>query len=300
MNTLLDELVEVLPNATRYSDYISSLCPFHDDTRPSFMVWQDTYKCYACGAFGNTQDLLSLASSGIVKSIQAARFNNPWRKWIKKYGRIGLAMREAHKNLPQEYLTRRGIRDAQQCKLKLGFLDDFGGWYTFPMFDRYGTILGGIARKSEDNPSPAKYVTPPAQNNRHTIYVPDWELVDQQSRIVMTFGIVDAITLALNDIAAISIIGLFVDPAVFDQFRKAIYIVPDRKEERFAIELASRLGWRGHVLRFKYPDGTKDLNDLALKDPKFIPELFKDMRNGTQLAGLQRNRNGASHSEKDT
>lgn len=49
MDEIPDVLMELLENAHNYGHYIYSICPFHDDTRPSFFVYADTYKCAACG-----------------------------------------------------------------------------------------------------------------------------------------------------------------------------------------------------------------------------------------------------------
>lgn len=267
-----DLLLEVLEGARRYDNYIASLCPFHEDTRPSFMVWENYYKCYACGASGRTEDLSLLIRGRVTHYIKPAPFRNPWNGWIKRFGRLGLALKAAHAGLPSEYLLRRGIDEKNQLRLKLGLMDD---WYTFPFFDESGKIIGSIARKGEDNPSPAKYVTPPGQNNRRTLYVPDWELLHRSRVAIVTFGILDAVSLALGGYGAISIIGLFVDASVFDFLRKNIFIVPDLKEEKFAVQLAAQLDWRGHAAKPVYPEGCKDLNDVFTKHPEQFTHTVK-------------------------
>lgn len=288
---ILGEVMDILDGAVRYERYVASLCPFHEDNRPSFMAWENFYRCYSCGATGRTEDLLHLVGGLPTQPRRESHFRNPWRGWVKKHGRVGLVLKAANEHLPCDYFSKRGVDEDQQRKLRLGYLSD---WYTIPFFDRYGTIMGAIARRGEDNLSPAKYVTPPKQNNRRLIYVPDWELLGQRREIIVTFGIFDAITLAINGIASISIIGLFIDPTVFDFFRKHIYIVPDRKEEKFALQLASKLGWRGHVLRFNYPEGTKDLNDVYTQDPQLIISAFKGMKNDNELARCIGDRDGVS------
>ena len=34
------------------------LCPFHEDNRPSFHVFKNGYKCYACGEYGDVLDFV--------------------------------------------------------------------------------------------------------------------------------------------------------------------------------------------------------------------------------------------------
>jgi hypothetical protein len=270
-----DDLLEVLEGARRYEGYISSLCPRHEDTRPSFMVWPDYFKCYACGFSGKTEDLFHLVRGRVVHHIQPAPFRNPWRKWIESYGGIGLSCKAAHEHLPSEYLQRRGITPEWQDKLSLGYLDN---WYTIPIRSENGKIVGGIARRGEDNTSPAKYVTPPGQNNRQTLYVPSWELLHRSKEVIVTFGILDAISVAMYGMGAISIIGLFVDHTSFDFLRKNIFVVPDFREEKFAVQLAAKLGWRGHVPKIVYPDGSKDLSDVFVRAPDQFAHIIEGIK----------------------
>ena len=58
-----------------------SLCPFHDDSRPSltFNVSKNTFRCYVCGAHGGTIDLAmkllpSTGRSGGVSFIEACKW----------------------------------------------------------------------------------------------------------------------------------------------------------------------------------------------------------------------------------
>jgi hypothetical protein len=53
-------LLERLEKAVDRGRYIKSLCPFHGENIPSFVVYLDTltYHCFACGAHGTVQELL--------------------------------------------------------------------------------------------------------------------------------------------------------------------------------------------------------------------------------------------------
>jgi DNA primase len=50
-------LLERLEKAVDRGRYIKSLCPFHGENIPSFVVYLDTltYHCFACGAHGTVQ-----------------------------------------------------------------------------------------------------------------------------------------------------------------------------------------------------------------------------------------------------
>ena len=49
-----------------------------------------------------------------------------------------------------------------------------------------------------------------------------------------------------------------------DKWRKPIYIIPDKGEEKKAIDLQCSLGWRGMMLKLNWPDDCKDLNEVQV------------------------------------
>ena len=268
MNNYLDEIIERLDDATRYERYITSLCPFHDDHRPSFFVYEDNYKCLSCNAFGRTENLLERLGKGIfVPKLTKPDFRNPWTQWLK-CGSLKEIILSASKNTPSIYMRERGISDTIQKKLQIGLREN---WITFPIVDQHNKIIGAIARAGHGNVSSAKYVTPRGQSP-DLLYIPSWKRVEEASRtIFLTFGIVDSISLFSLGLASISTTsGKRLDPRALDQFRKIIYILPDHQESKEAHRLASRLGWRGKVISISYPDNSKDINDLLVKDKEFL------------------------------
>ncbi len=59
-----------------------------------------------------------------------------------------------------------------------------------------------------------------------------------------------------------TISGKRLDYRTLDSLRKKINIFPDFGEEMEAYLLANHLGWRGNVVKYRYPIGLKDPNDL--------------------------------------
>ena len=58
-----------------------------------------------------------------------------------------------------------------------------------------------------------------------------------------------------------------------DQIEDKVQVIlrqTDYNEEQEAYELAGKLGWRGSVKEFPYPDGTKDINDVYRRDKQLI------------------------------
>ena len=68
--------------------------------------------------------------------------------------------------------------------------------------------------------------------------------------------------------------GKRIDPEALDDYRTKITIIPDYGEEVEAYELAGKLGWRGGVIEFPYPDGCKDMNDVYRKDKQLIIDVL--------------------------
>jgi DNA primase len=258
----LDDLEGLLEYPRRYENYIVSRCPFHSDNRPSFFVYEDYYVCLSCEARGSNLSVLLDKLSGLPSAyIPPLRFYNPWTRWLKGCT-LGKVLRQSHLILcdaPSSYLRYRGISPEIQKELHLGKRED---WITFPIVSSEKKIAGAVARAGEDNDSEAKYIIPKGQNP-NLLYVPSWKRIRNAKHVFLTFGIIDAISLHVCGHAAMSTTtGKRLDPRSLDDVRKVIYIFPDRGEEREGMQLASKLGWRGKVIHYDYPEETKDPNDL--------------------------------------
>jgi len=291
MNNLLDEIIEYLDGATRYERYISANCPFHDDTRPSFFVYEDNYKCLSCGAFGRTEHLLErLGKANFVHTpTPRTYFRNPWTRWLKK-NTLSEIIKSASRNAPSVYMRKRGISDKIQVELKIGIREN---WITFPIVNKSNNIIGAVARAGQGNQSTAKYVTPAGQSP-DLLYIPSWKRLEASRTIFLVFGIIDALSLYLLGLPAFSTTsGKRLNPRALDQFRKYIYILPDHREEKEADKLASQLGWRGKAIVIPYPDDCKDINDLLVKDRAFLLSIFGAQNNDDNLDGRIRNRGGS-------
>ena len=271
MDEIPEVLMDLLQNAHRYENYIHSICPFHDDTRASFFVYADKYRCAACGRWGETKDLVEkLDKTHFYPKQQEQLYSrNPFSKWLKGHILPEILM-AANSNLPIHYLKDRRIDADVQSNLHLGLLD---GWITFPIVNPLGKIIGAVARAGEGNLSKSKYVLP-FQQDPNLLYVPSWKRCNMKDTIYLTFGILDAVTLYAAGYASMSTTtGKRISPSVFDYIRKRIIIVPDSNEEFEAHRLASKLGWRGKVLLLQYPDGCKDINDIPWKKHYTLEQL---------------------------
>ena len=279
MNTNLDELLELL-EGQKYENYIMAKCIFHSDSRPSLMIHADSYKCLSCGAHGSTQSLLSNLSKSIpVAMFQATKeYRNPFTEWLRKDQYVEKILIKAWQSLttnPHQatYLHSRGI-SAEDCKrFLLGYREN---WFTIPLKSMNNSIVGAIARAGEGNDSESKYVVPAGQSP-NILYIPSIKSIEKSDKIYLTFGPLDALSLSVCGIAAVSTtVGKRLSPAALNNFKKTIIIIPDRGEEKEAYEIAACLGWRGKVLHGRYPEGAKDCNDvLRLYGPAKLQAMLE-------------------------
>lgn len=262
MIDVLDQIYEKLPEAHHYGHYLSAMCLFHSGYRRNLMIYEDTYVCLSCGAFGQTKNLLKRFTSLPIKPVKKLDFRNPWTKWMRSNNLAGVlksSWQTLCSNLPLgDYLTKRKIPSETQQKLGIGYRDD---WYTFPIRDSNNKIIGAVARRGEENPSTAKYIFPSEQEDM--LYVPSWKKLKTASRVYLTFGILDALSIHELGLVGISTTrGQKADVELFDEIQQNIIIIPDYGEEQSAYELARKIGLRGNVKTIEYPYGTKDINDL--------------------------------------
>lgn len=262
----------------QYNGYIACKCLFHDDSRPSMFIYSDTYRCSACGAFGNTDKLLAdLSGSNIRSKPRTDKYDaNPFTLWQKAYGNILSALKVSYrlmKKNPSIYLDERGITQKFQQKYRLGYMD---GYYTVPCFKDDKTLWGAVARSEPGLGVSSKYTTPNGQSNTEMLYIPDWELFHKRKFIFLTFGILDAISLTIMGVPAASTLsGKTVNHNIFSSWNKIFWIWADRGEEQEAHTLASKMSWRGQALKINWPDGCKDVNDLLVKERKLLQETIE-------------------------
>jgi len=250
---------------------------FHEGYRPNLFIYEDTYKCASCGKWGKTEDLLNyLLGKPVSYSNEQTNLRNPFTRWTRDKTLLQV-LRSAKRTLHhrpefRSYLLKRGLDHPTIDKLKLGYKDD---WYTFPIFN--GGLVGAVARAGESRDQTfAKYIVPQGQDP-NLLYIPSRKRLEAQRTIFLTFGILDSISLYMLGLASCSTLsGQKIDSASLDFIRKKLYIIPDRHEESSADKLASKLGWRGTVLRLDYPDGCDDPNDVFVKSPQLLKDMIDD------------------------
>ena len=268
MNDLLNTIADLIP-CRKYGNYLTCNCLFHEEQNPSMFIYADSYRCLSCGAHGKTTKLLLMLEGKSVRPSKKALTPHLWRYMGEGVDIEDVAI-EAHHRLKQSqdtgyYLKQRGIW-SEFHRLMYGYLD---GWFIFPVFDDQKAIIGLVARAgaiAEKNYN-MRYMIPPGQKPQ--LYVPDWKMVKDAPYLCLTYGIIDAISLCIAGIPAISgTTGHVVPVELFAKLRKKIYIIPDGdgKDWEVSAKLATELSWRGKILTLDYPEGTKDCNDVYIRN----------------------------------
>lgn len=265
-------IAEELSGIRQYEGYVSALCPFHDDKKPSLLVFaNDFFSCQACGRTGSHDQLYQALTNSHAKR----RINAQPVSWKVPYlprdlGEMGHLAWSCHNILLKHpdmgwYLENRGIDDMIE-RARLGW---YNGWYTIPLFGRDDdrTVTGLYLRAGPhiEKASGLRFAQPPGQKGK--LYVPDWRMLERRNTLFIPFGVFDALTLvSLGFAAATALNGKSsFDYRWLDFWRGRIVIVPDEGEEEEAGKLAAKLSWRGEVFRLPYPDGCKDPNGYVEK-----------------------------------
>lgn len=268
----LDDLQELL-EAHSYGKYLAARCIFHNDAHASLMVYEDYYRCLACGKEGPSRSLLRQLKNSSARVLSYSPDDNdeyvpnPFTRWLKKdtLAHILIDAWETLNKFPSlgRYITEeRQINDQTRRSIGIGYKDDF---YLFPITSSKRKIIGAFARSRSGK---SRYFIPRSQNP-NLIYAPRHKY--SSKNLFLTFGGIDAISLCQMGYASISTTtGKRLDPEALGQLRTRITIIPDYGEEKEAHELSRKLGWRGSVLEFPYPDGCKDINDVFRKDKQLI------------------------------
>lgn len=253
-----EDLKGATQQVTTYSRYFTCLCPFHNDSSPSLMVFEDGwFNCQGCERKGKWLTLWNKLKGQPVQVMPARR--TQWNLPDIRGEDLEELCYQAHMDLvgfPSLgwYLEMRGVDDRVDQN-EIGYWD---GWYTVPVKDRDGSFITAVFRAAPhiQEATDLRYWCP----HSPVMFVPDWRSVTRAKSLFVVYGTLDALALAgLRLPVVTSTAGKkSFDPEWLDSFRIPIYVVPDRGEEKTAQDLCRELGWRGKVARLDYPDGIKD------------------------------------------
>jgi len=266
MKLTLDDFEGALESSKRYDNYVSGLCVFHEDQSPSLLVYADGwFTCLACGAKGRNEFLYETLMGRPPRRAPRERTQwNPPKLSIVKDENEELCASAHNVLLDYDhlrwYFQMRGVEERiEPCRL--GWYD---GWATIPIYDRNQTWQGVILRsmKHVEAARGVRFAQPKGQ--KPMLYVPEWRLLDIRKTLAVVFGMFDALAVSKMRYAVCTSTGGkdSFNPDWLDFWRGPIVVIPDKGEEKEAMDLVSRLDWRGKVYYLPYPDSMKDCADF--------------------------------------
>lgn len=271
--SLYDSLLERL-DGHPYSHYFSAWCPFDSHKSPALLVFDDGLaKCLSCNKVWTHKAIDKKIGSHFIpqRNDTVSRVLPTWRIWEQKYDDLEGIVYAAHKTLLrnptfQTYFKKRKIDKFIEGGT-LGYLDH---WACFPVYDSQHRVVDMVVRKIGGKDG-TRYTVYPTIGGTHGLYVPAWEEVLKNQQIYIVYGIVDAIALHLAGLPAVTgTTGKSLNAELLLPMRKRFIIVPDDEEDKEAIMLANKLGWRSRVKKIDY----SKYEDT--KDPDGIRRYFGD------------------------
>jgi len=282
MSVQYTDFLHKMRGAEDKGKYIVAPCPFHQDESPSLLIFKDGwFHCLGadCARSGTWKTLWNKLSGQPLYVQPEKRIHYKAPQGLFDYESREELAYQAHLHLVQFnrgwYLEMRGLADAIEIH-EIGY---HRGWYTFPVWDRdykFETVIFRAAPHVQDAIDMRYWA-----DGKPSMYVPDWRLLNKENYLVIVFGIMDALTLNKFRYPVVTPThGHVFDPNWLASYRKPIYVMPDKGEEKAGLRLLGELGWRGKLIRLDYPDGMKDANDFlrAGQEKELLAQLEKHIR----------------------
>ena len=267
MPVTLDNIKPSLSQWKDYGSYISAVCPFHSDSKPSLMIYKEDkfFRCLACGTTGNYEKLFRKLKGWTPTAPRGEGV--AWKPPIKQgtdYEELSLkAFQRLSKNIETLgwYLKDRGVLDRVEAN-QLGYHQ---GWYTIPVFDAQATWKGIVLRASPviQKVNGHRFWMPHGQPVLP--FCPDYLLLERSHVVFVVFGMFDALVLSSLRYPVVTTTSGKSSFNVdwLDKYRKPIVFLPDLGEEADAERYARKLEWRGNVHYLQYQENEKDPADMG-------------------------------------
>lgn len=270
MAPTLEDLVDLLDRPRLYDNrYYSAVCAFHEDRKPSMLVYPDGFQCTACGERGSLQKLYTKLKKRDIPKVSALSITAPQHiPWTQIMADLPRFVSEAHlavlrhPTLAVTYV-QRGVAPSI-VPLELGWWD---GWLVIPLFDAQHQPYGlGLRAGPSFRDPPMRYTVPPGQYGSRAVFIPDWSLLDKYHAAFVPFGWFDAITLVqLGYPVAAWTLGKKPHATFYEALRMPLYVIPDHLETVEGMRFVAELGWRGTLIQLPYRGGIKDPNDFQAR-----------------------------------
>jgi DNA primase len=251
----------------QYSNYFSACCPFHTDTIPSLLIFENGFNCLGCGKRGSLSFLDRIIGSHFVPQITQRQLSNVlprWKKWGDSLEEIAESSHKLLKKFTQfqTYFRKRKIEEFIE-RGNFGYRD---GWAVLPVMDIQRHIVDIVVRNTKSESSSRYFLLGNGLSEHSSLYSPDWNRVQKEDVIYVVFGMLDVWSLEALELPCVTgITGKSINPELLQALGKRMIIIPDEDEERDAHKIANRLGWKVKVKALQYPDGCKDVDDVRVQ-----------------------------------
>ena len=271
---------------TRSGHEWQCLCPYHEDTQPSFSVnvRKGLFVFYACNAKGTIKQLADFLGhkeqgfapnapttsevktklADLMKDQPKERFIDP--AWVDSW-----RTDDRHK---EEWATRGIVSDEVLNLFCLGY-DMINDTLMIPVHSAAGKVSSIIRRFMDPEPGSPKYKYDKGFKKSEHLYgfwqCLTWNPVARPQLVAITEGSIDTLKLWEAKIPAVALLGASVSPKQLKLLKRLdpteFLIMTDRDTagQTVALELAQKLRGSGALLKEPawWPDQAKDPGDMT-------------------------------------
>jgi len=278
----------------RNGNWLTLLCPFHNESRPSFgiNITSGSYNCFSCGVTGTFEMLLEhlnveMDNVPILDVPDMSKIRMKKEKNKKSKDRYSDKFRELDgsnkSNIIIKYLKSRGIYNPNLYRsLKIGYIDygDFKRRIVLPIFDERGKNVLWYEGRKIGRGEP-KYFRSKNSNVKEILY--PYHLVKKAENVVIVEGLFDVIKLLSFGIPALCTFGSMIHPeqiALLARFTNVVMCFDNDKAGRKGmgkfrkILLSTDLPSNYYYLRLP-----RKINDIGeVKDKQQVMRYLKNKK----------------------
>jgi hypothetical protein len=282
--SLYEDLQDKLNNVHIYNSYFMADCPFHEWTShtQSLMIHDDgKFKCLSCGKYGTIEYIAKFIGKQTYRPTRNSDMKShilpQWRKWEEQYGDVTEIAKAGHRFL-KLYPQFMGFFKHRQIDqyFEQGYFGYISGWNLFPVFDMNHHIVDIVVRAWKGKGETRYVLHPDSLRETPYLYCPDWSIIKSSQHIFIVYGIVDSWTIySLGFPVITGTSGKSLSSSLLKSLNKYFTIIPDKYEEEDAYRLAGELGFRANVFRLKFPENSKDTDDIRVQyGSDYLKELL--------------------------
>jgi len=245
-DSLIEEVQKKIDLFSIVSKYVSlkkkgknyvGLCPFHNETNPSFTVSPEKnfWYCFGCGKGGDVIKFISEIKGipykdALYKLAENAGIKYEKNEIVKKQEQLQKELEFYRENLNAEalfYLHDRHVTTESIEKFKIGFAQDEKR-IVFPVFDTTEKIVGFIKRAISDTDEPRYKFSPFSKSS----YL--YNFKSNYKKVYVVEGVFDVILLTQKGFDAVATLGNKLSPRQKHLIRNLdVTVIPDADDAGF-------------------------------------------------------------------